>query len=76
MPPIRHVFVLVLENQTFGVTFGKNPPAPYLANNLAAKGALLTQYYGIGHCEPAQLPGARSAARRPNAETQADCPTL
>jgi phosphatidylinositol-3-phosphatase len=75
LPPIRHVFILMLENQTFGVTFGKNTPAPYLANTLTAKGALLTQYYGIGHWS---LPNylALISGQAPNSDTQADCPAL
>jgi len=31
LPPIRHVFVLLLENQSYGVTFGQQSAAPYLA---------------------------------------------
>jgi len=49
LPPIRHVFVLLLENQSYGVTFGSQSPASYLARALPARGALLTQYYAIGH---------------------------
>ncbi len=49
MPPIRHVFLVVLENKNFTATFGPHSDAPYLADTLRAKGALLTQYYGTGH---------------------------
>ena len=49
LPPIRHVFLITLENKSFSVTFGKHSPAPYFAHTLRAKGALLTQYYGTGH---------------------------
>lgn len=49
LPPIRHVFVIALENKSFSDTFGPQSAAPYLANTLRAKGALLTQYYGTGH---------------------------
>jgi len=75
LPPVRHVFILVLENQSFGITFGKNSPAPYLANNLSAKGALLTQYYGIGHWSLDNYL-ALISGQAPNPETQADCPTV
>lgn len=47
--PIRHVFLVVLENKNFTATFGPHSDAPYLAQTLRAKGALLTQYYGTGH---------------------------
>ncbi|HEX8756155.1 MAG TPA: hypothetical protein VF745_07445, partial [Steroidobacteraceae bacterium] len=49
LPPIRHIFLIVLENKSFEATFGPHSPAPYLARALPARGALLTQYYGVGH---------------------------
>src|SRR5574337_982918 len=47
--PIRHVFVIVLENEPFEVTFHENSIAPYLAHELPRQGALLTNCYAIGH---------------------------
>ena len=75
LPPIRHVFILVLENQSFSTTFGKPSPAPYLANTLVSKGALLTHYYGIGHWSLDNYL-ALISGQAPNSETQADCPAL
>lgn len=49
MPPIRHVFLVVLENKNFTATFGPHSDAPYLAETLRAQGLLLPQYYGTGH---------------------------
>jgi len=49
MPPIGHVFLVVLENKNFTATFGPHSDAPYLAETLRARGALLPQYYGTGH---------------------------
>lgn len=49
IPPIRHVFVITLENKNFADTFGPHSDAPYLAQTLKAKGVLLSQYYGTGH---------------------------
>ena len=74
-PPVRHVFILMLENQSFEVTFGKSSPAPYLANTLVAQGALLNQYYGIGHFSLDNYL-ALVSGQAPNSETQADCPTV
>jgi hypothetical protein len=48
-PPIRHVFLIVLENKNYTETFGPHSAAPYLAKTLRAEGALLPQYYGTGH---------------------------
>jgi phosphatidylinositol-3-phosphatase len=75
LPPIRHVFVLVLENQSFSVTFGKNSPSPYLANNLTGRGALLRNYYAIGHSSLDNYL-ALISGQAPNSQTQGDCPTV
>jgi len=72
MPKIRHVFVIVLENQSFNVTFGKNTPAPYLGQTLPAKGALLNQYYGVGHFSLDNYI-AMISGQPPNEDTQRDC---
>ena len=71
--PIRHVFVLMLENQNAAVTFSGRPPSPYLAQTLPARGALLPNYYGIGH---ASLDNyiALISGQAPNEKTQLDCP--
>lgn len=47
--PVHHVFLIVLENQDYDSTFGRASVAPYLADTLPAKGAILRQYYGTGH---------------------------
>jgi phospholipase C len=75
LPPIRHVFVLVLENQSFATTFGKDSGAPYLARALPAQGALLTQYYAIGHASLANYV-AMISGQAPNEATQLDCPVF
>ena len=46
---IKHVFVIVLENEGFDVTFGPNSKAPFLSKTLPSQGVLLNQYYGTGH---------------------------
>jgi len=46
---IKHVFVIILENEGFDVTFGPNSKAPFLSKTLPSQGVLLTQYYGTGH---------------------------
>jgi hypothetical protein len=71
-PPVRHVFVINLENKGYDETFGPDSPAPYLSHTLRAKGQLLTQYYGIGH---ESLPNyiAQISGQAPNPQTQGDC---
>jgi hypothetical protein len=72
-PPIKHVFVIALENKGFDATFGPNSQAPYLSQTLTGQGQLLTHYYGIGH---ASLDNyiALVSGQAPNIATQADCP--
>jgi phospholipase C len=72
LPPVRHVFVLLLENQSFAVSFGEHSPAPYLAHTLPARGALLTQYYAIGHDSLGNYI-ALISGQAPNEATQLDC---
>jgi phosphatidylinositol-3-phosphatase len=71
-PPIRHVFLIVLENESFDTTFGPHSPAPYLARTLASQGLLLTRYYAIGHNSLGNYV-ALVSGQAPNDDTQADC---
>jgi phosphatidylinositol-3-phosphatase len=73
LPPIRHVFLIVLENKSFEAAFGPNSPAPYLARTLPARGALLTQYYATGHWSLDNYI-ALVSGQAPNPATQRDCP--
>ncbi len=74
LPPIRHVFVLLLENQSYNFTFGSRSGAPYLARTLPARGALLTHYYAIGHASLGNYI-ALVSGQAPNIATQLDCST-
>jgi hypothetical protein len=69
---ISHVFVIVMENEGFAKTFGDPTTDPYLATTLPGQGALLTNYYGIGH-ESNDNYLAMVSGQAPNPETQADC---
>jgi len=71
-PPIRHVFVLVLENENYDQTFGPASPATYLADSLPRRGALLTQYYGTGHFSLDNYISMISG-QAPDSATSADC---
>jgi hypothetical protein len=72
LPPIRHVFVIMLENESYPVTFGPQSIAPYLARELPKQGALLPNYYGIGHYSLDNYI-AMISGQAPNPDTQADC---
>jgi len=72
---IRHVFVIVLENEGFDTTFGPQSKAPYLSQTLTKMGVLLTQYYGTGH---ASLDNyiAMISGQAATPETRNDCQTF
>ena len=71
-PPIKHVFVIVLENESYASTFGDPAADPYLAHTLPSKGALLTQYYGTGH-ESNDNYISMISGQGPNPQNQGDC---
>jgi phospholipase C len=72
LPPVRHVFVVVLENKGYDETFGPGSQAPYLSRTLAQQGQLLTDYYGIGHQSLGNYI-AMVSGQPPNLATQSDC---
>jgi phosphatidylinositol-3-phosphatase len=70
--PIRHVFVIVLENESASTTFAPGSPAPYLSQTLRSAGAYLPNYHGIGH-ESNDNYIAMISGQAPNVQNQADC---
>ena len=48
-PQLRHVFIIVLENQAEDNTFGVKMPVPYLQKTVAAQGAFVPNYWGTSH---------------------------
>jgi hypothetical protein len=73
--PVQHVFVIVLENQGFEVTFGAHSPAPYLGGTLVRSGVLLTQYFGTGHFSLDNYL-AMISGQAASPETRDDCETF
>jgi phosphatidylinositol-3-phosphatase len=73
-PPIKHVWVIELENESYAYSFGApgRKQAPYLARTLPAKGALLTNYYGIGH-DSLDNYIAEISGQAPDFQTGQDC---
>jgi hypothetical protein len=72
LPPIKHVFVVVLANKDYAQTFARGSKAPYLARTLRAEGLTLTHYYAIGHLSLDNYI-AMISGQAPNPVTQADC---
>jgi phosphatidylinositol-3-phosphatase len=70
-PPIRHVFVIVLENEEFDESFGERSPAQYL-RSLPSQGALLPNYYATSHASLGNYI-ALISGQAPNIVTNNDC---
>ncbi len=73
IPHIKHLFIVVLENENADDTFGPDAPA-YLAQKLPAKGLFMPNYYATGHFSLDNYISMISG-QAPNPYTQADCPT-
>src|SRR4051812_18382496 len=75
LTPVRHVFVIVLENKGFEDTFGPTGQvnAPYPARDLPAQGELMTRYFGVGHSS-ADNYLAMVSGQPPTPASQGDCP--
>lgn len=70
-PPIRHVFIIVLENEEYDDSFGAHSPAEYL-KGLAAQGVLLPNYYATSHASLGNYLSMISG-QAPNIVTNNDC---
>jgi hypothetical protein len=72
VPPIKHVFVINIENTGYADTWGSSSKAPYLARTLRGQGVLLTSYYATAHHS---LPNyvAQISGQGPDPQTQSDC---
>jgi phosphatidylinositol-3-phosphatase len=73
-PAIKHVWVIQLENEGYAATFGNPSADPYLASTLPSMGALLQDYYGIGHHSLDNYI-AEVTGQAPDTDTQLDCGT-
>src|SRR4029078_9773309 len=69
---IGHVWVIVLENENYASTFGKDSPATYLNGTLVPQGKHLTQYFATGHNSLDNYISMISG-QAPNPKTQGDC---
>ncbi|GAB3767719.1 phospholipase C [Nocardioides ginsengisegetis] len=75
VPPIKHVFVINIENKGYDKTWGDTSEAPYLAKTLRKQGVLLDHYYGTAHnSQPNYI--AQVSGQGPNPVMQSDCQTF
>jgi len=73
LPPITHVFTIVLGDNGYETAFGEGSPAPYLAKTLTEKGELLSNYYAVTQGDLANEI-ALVSGQGPNPATAANCP--
>jgi phosphatidylinositol-3-phosphatase len=73
LPPIKHVFVVMLSDEPYASVFGPSSTAPYLSGTLEHKGELLVRYDAVAHEELANAL-ALISGQGPTMETAANCP--
>jgi phosphatidylinositol-3-phosphatase len=74
LPPVKHVFVIMLADQPYASVFGPSSSAPYLAKTLEQRGELLVRYYAVAHDELANEI-ALVSGQGPTPQTEINCPT-
>ncbi len=72
-PEIKHVFIIVLENENADETFAAGSHAPYLSKTLRSQGAYLPNYYATSHLSLGNYISMVSG-QAANIATQIDCP--
>ena len=73
LPPVKHVFVIMLSDQPYASVFGPSSPSPYLSQTLEHRGELLVRYYAVAH-EQLANGIALISGQGPTAETATNCP--
>jgi hypothetical protein len=73
LPPVKHVFLIVLTDHGFSETFSPLSHDRYLNKTLAKQGNLLEDYYGVTTGSLANEI-ALISGQGPTAQTNADCP--
>ena len=73
LPPVKHVFVIMLSDEPYSAVFGPSSSAPYLSHTLEHKGELLVRYHAVAHEELANEVALLSG-QGPTLETAANCP--
>jgi hypothetical protein len=73
LPPVQHVFVIVLADHGFEETYGPSSTATYISKTLPEKGELLSNYYAVTTGDLANEIALLSG-QGPNPTTAANCP--
>ena len=75
LPPIKHVFLVMLSGQGFNQSFGTSKGHPYLSGTVRKQGELITQYYGVASSSLANEI-ALISGQGPTQDTAANCPVF
>ena len=73
LPPIKHVWFIILENKSYDASFTGLNNNSYLWKTLPSQGTLLTHYYGTGHFSLDNYT-ALASGQGPQYDQQVDCP--
>jgi phosphatidylinositol-3-phosphatase len=73
LPPIKHVWLIMLSDEPYASVFGPASTAPYLSGTLEHHGELLARYDAVAHEELADEIALLSG-QGPTTETAANCP--
>lgn len=73
LPPIKHVFVIALGEQSYESAFGVSSQAPYLAKTLREQGELVGDYFAVASGQLANEIGLISG-QGPTPQTGSNCP--
>jgi hypothetical protein len=74
LPTIKHVFLVMLDDEPYATAFGPASQAKYLTGTLEKQGELLLRYYAIAH-EALANEVALLSGQGPTEATAANCPT-
>ena len=75
VPPVKHIFIINIDNKGYDATWGPTSATPYLAKTLRWKSVLLTTYYETEHnSQPNYV--AQLSGRGPTPQMQGDYPDL
>ena len=75
LPPIHHLFLIVMSDQGFGQTFAPGSSDSYMSQTLAHQGELIEDYYAVAGSELANRI-ALISGQGPTRQIAANCPSF
>jgi phosphatidylinositol-3-phosphatase len=75
LPPVKHVFLIVLSDRGFAQSFGAGASAGYIGGALRRQGELVQNYYAVASA-PLANEIALVSGQGPTAQTASDCPSV